>query len=144
MLELNVNLGQCPARQLKRVSAVSDREIIGLAIYVDEVLGQCELCRAFDKARRVPIAGTPTVSMFNGKLRADLSFLDDVIALRAMGVFPEHPLLIPARSTNHREVRGGFRGLRIAISGRTECIQMGESSERERGNWTDSRSRPRI
>ena len=57
----------------------------------DEVPAQCEVCQAFEKAPHVPAAGTLTVAMFHEKLRADASFLDDVIALHFMGVIPNIP-----------------------------------------------------
>ena len=45
-----------------------------------------DICRAFDQATQVPITGPPTLSMFSGKLRADLLFLDHATALRATEV----------------------------------------------------------
>ena len=63
-----------------------------LATRVDIVhLGQCGVRRAFDKAPHVPLAGNPAVSMFNGKLLADVLFLAKRIALRAMRVFYQVP-----------------------------------------------------
>ena len=51
---------------------------------VGQVLGPCDVCMAFDKAPRVPIAGAATVSAFNGKVQADLLLLDDLIVAHAM------------------------------------------------------------
>ena len=79
-----------------------------LANYVDEVLAHCEVCRAYDKAPRVPIAGTSTVSMRNEKLQAGLPSSDHVVALHAMDGYSKSPLSIPARSGNPQKVRGAF------------------------------------
>ena len=49
-----------------------DGDNMYLLTYANEVLEQCEVCRPFDKAPRVPVAGTSTVSMLNEKLQADL------------------------------------------------------------------------
>ena len=53
---------------------------------------QCEVCRAFDTAPYLPAAGTSSVSPFGDKLRADLLFLDDTIALNATGAYPKYSL----------------------------------------------------
>ena len=72
-----------------------------LAAFADEVLAQCEVCRAFDTAPNVPVAGTSTVAMFNEKLELDLWFLGDIPrklgmprAARGLGFWPpdEHPV----------------------------------------------------
>ena len=60
-----------------------DGETMGSVSYVDVVLDQCEICRASEKASRVPIAGTTTASAFDEKLHVDLLSLDDAIASRA-------------------------------------------------------------
>ena len=52
----------------------------------DEVLAQCEVCQAFEKASHIPAAGTSTAAMFNANLPADLLLLGDVIALHVMDV----------------------------------------------------------
>ena len=75
---------------------------------VGEVLERCEVCRACAKAPHVPVAGASTASMIKGKSQVDLPSLDDVVALHAMGVFPEYPLLVPGRSKNPQEDRGAF------------------------------------
>ena len=40
-----------------------------------EVLEQCDVRRALDRALRVPVAGTSSVSMYDEKLQYDLLFL---------------------------------------------------------------------
>ena len=55
---------------MKRVSVDSDWDM-HLVAYVDEVLAHCDVCRPFDAAPRVPVAGTSTASMFNEKLHVD-------------------------------------------------------------------------
>ena len=107
VIKLHVNCGRAPARQSKRWSADSDEEAMGLADYADEDFEQCEICRAFDKAPSIPIAGTS-------------------IAWRAMDVYFEYSPLIPVRTRNHRGIRGVFCGPRIAIFGRPKYIQTDE------------------
>ena len=46
---------------------------MGLANFAYEVLEQCEICCAFDKAPHIPIAGASTVAAFNEKLQAYLA-----------------------------------------------------------------------
>ena len=55
---------------------------------VDEASGQCKICRAFDKAPQIPIAGTSAVPTFHGKLQVNPSFSDDAVALRAVDASP--------------------------------------------------------
>ena len=47
IVKLDADGGHAPAQQLGRVSS-----------YVDDVPGQCEVCRSFDQAPHVPVAGT--------------------------------------------------------------------------------------
>ena len=60
--KLHVPWAHPSARRLKRDLVDSH-----LANYVDEVLGDCEVCRAFDKDLRVRVAATSTVPMFDEK-----------------------------------------------------------------------------
>ena len=76
-----------------------------------------EVCRDFDRARHVPIAGTSGVSMSNDKPQVALLSLDDTIALSAMGVFSKYSLVVPARTKNCQEAWGVFSGPRIFIFG---------------------------
>ena len=84
--KLHAKWGRVSAQQFKRLSAVLDRDNMNSLNFVDELLARCEVCRAFEKAPRTPIAGTCTVSTSNGKLRVDSFFLDDLIAVRAIDV----------------------------------------------------------
>ena len=59
---LHVTWGHTSAQQLRRVMVDSDKDAMGLVTYVDEVLEQCGVCRASDKAADTPIAGTSTAS----------------------------------------------------------------------------------
>ena len=70
---------------------------MGLANFAYEVLEQCEICRAFNKAPHIPIAGASTVSAFKEKFQADLLPLDDAGALRAMEVCSKFSFSISAR-----------------------------------------------
>ena len=63
---------------------------------VYEVLDQCEISRAFDKAPHLLIAGAFTVSMFDKKLQVVLSFSEDAVALYAMDFFSKFSLLATA------------------------------------------------
>ena len=86
----------------------SDGGSMHLGNCVGEVLEQREVCRAFAKAPRVPVAGTSTVSTSTGKSQLDLLFLDDSIALRDIDVLPKYSLLIPVLSENPKGVSEAF------------------------------------
>ena len=128
---------------------------------VDEFLARCEVCQAFEKAPRAPVAETSTVATFNEKLQADLLFLDDIIALRVMGVFSEYSLLIPVRTKSPGKFGMPFaaHGLEFSAhlaasrwmragNGRMKygqsCVQNGEpnclfkGSARTPGFWNDA------
>ena len=70
---------------------------------VGEVLGHRKVCRAFGKPPHVPIASTSAVSLFNEKSLAALSFLDDIIALRATDAYSKYSRLIRVCSKNPQE-----------------------------------------
>ena len=67
--------GHAPAQHLERASVNPDGDSMHLATYVGGVSAQCEACRAFEKALRVPIEGTSAVLMFQEKLQVVLSLL---------------------------------------------------------------------
>ena len=52
--------------------------------HVGEVVGRRDVCRALDRAPHVPIAGTPTVSMFNEEAQVHPPFPGATIALHVM------------------------------------------------------------
>ena len=54
----------------------------------EEVLGRCEDGRALDRAPRVPIAGTATVSALTERLQIDTTFLEDITASHVVDVSP--------------------------------------------------------
>ena len=94
------------------------------------MLEHCDVCRAFEKVPRGPIAATSAASTLNEKLRADLLFLDDALALRAADVYSKYFSVMPARPRNPRRVRdacrsgwiGVFRQLFVkVVYGRTKC-----------------------
>ena len=60
-----------------------------LLTYVDEVLVQCVVCRPYDKAPRVPVAGASTVSTLNEELHVGLPFVNDITAFARDGRFLE-------------------------------------------------------
>ena len=86
---MHVNLGHASAQQLKTVLVDSLVANTHLLNYVDEILGNCGVCRAFGKGPHVPIASTPAVSMINEKLQVGLFFLGDNSALYVMDASSE-------------------------------------------------------
>ena len=68
IMKLRANWGHASASQLKRILVDSDGGMSHLVAHVDSVLETCEVCRAFDKAPHLPIAGTSSVSCFNKRV----------------------------------------------------------------------------
>ena len=93
IMKLHANWGHASASQLKRILVDSDSGMSHLVAHVDGVLDTCEVCRAFDKAPHLPIAGTSSVSCFNERVQVDLLFLDDILAAHAMDVFSKYSIL---------------------------------------------------
>ena len=89
--KLHAIRGHDSANRLGRVVVNSDGGTSHLLGHVDEVLEDCDLCRAFAKAPHVPIAGTSAVPMFHGKVRVDLLFLGDLVVAHVMDVLPNAP-----------------------------------------------------
>ena len=73
-MELHVNWGHASAPQFRRFLVDSEWNNMQLLTRVDEVLAQCEVCQAFEKAPRALVAGTSTAAMINEKLQADSLF----------------------------------------------------------------------
>ena len=96
----------------------SDGEATGLVNYAGEALEQCGICRAFDRASQIPIAGTTTVSPFNAGVQVGLLFFGDAIAPHARGICSKYSLLVPVRRKGPREVWGARRRSRADIFGR--------------------------
>ena len=104
IMKLHANWGHASASQLKRILVDSDSGLSHLVAHVDSVLDTREVRRVSDKAPHLPIAGTSSVSCFNERVQADLLFLDDIIAARAMDVFSKYSLLRRVKSKNPEEV----------------------------------------
>ena len=121
-----MNWGHASAQQIKRILVDAEGDNVSLLRHVEEVVNQCDVRKAFDKAPHTPIAGTSTVAMFNKKLQVDLLFLGDLIVLRSMGVFSKYSILAPVRSKNPLEVWDAFDPCWIGIFGPPEAIQMDE------------------
>ena len=141
---MHVNRGHASAQQLKRVSADPGRGNMHLITCADEVLALCEGCRAFDKAPHVPVAGTSAAATFNGKLKADLSFSADVIALHIMGASSESSPLIPVRTESPQEVPDAFCSSWVGVFGPPVSVQIGGGGGWANELWAELRSDRRI
>ena len=119
---------------------------------MDDVVENCDVCKALGQAPHVPIAGTSTVSMFNEKVQADLPFLGvpricfpktrfplfNPRILRKFGAFSvedgwAHSALSCA-SRWMREVNGRMRFGRICV----QSVELSYNSEELAlifGNW---------
>ena len=135
--KLHVNWGHASAQQIKRVLVDAGGDNLSLLRHVEQVVSQCDVCKAFEKAPRTPIAGTPTVAMFNEKLQVDLLLLDDLIVLLTMGVFSKYSVLTPVRSKNPLEVWDAFVACWIGIFAPPKAIQMDEGGEWKNEAWAD-------
>ena len=100
---LHVNCGHASSQQLKRALAEADGRADGLNPLADDVVRECEICRAFDVAPAIPVAGTLSASSFNEKVQAGLLFPDDLIALNVLDLFSRYSLLVPVRSKDPEE-----------------------------------------
>ena len=103
-----------------------------LANYVGEVSVQCDICRPSGAAPHARIAGTSTVSMFSEKLKVDLLFSGDLIALYVMDVSAKNSPLIPVRPKSPQEFRDAICGACMA-----KCIQMDEGEAWGNEAWAD-------
>ena len=144
IMKLHANWGHASASQLKRILVDSDGGMSHLVAHVDSVLGNCEVCRAFDKAPHLPIAGTSSVSCFNERVQVDLLFLDDIIAAHAMDVFSKYSLLHRVKSKNPQEVWDVFCASWLGTFGPPKCLQMDEGGEWKNEVWADYCSERRI
>ena len=123
-MKLRGTRGHASAHQLGKVLADFDWETPGLVSYADESSAPGEIRLAFEKAPQMPIAGTPTATAMREESRADLLFLGDASALRAVDILPENP----------QEAWGVFRSSRIAVFGIPKRIQMDGCEVRARRN----------
>ena len=140
IMKSHVSWGHASAHQFERVLVDSDGRDMHSVDCVDEVSERCDVRRSYEKAPHVPIAETSTVSMFNEKLRPDLAFLGDLIALHAVDVFSKFSLLIPVRSMCHQEVRDAICGAQIGVFVQPKSIQMDEGGGWGNEVWPDFRS----
>ena len=116
VVKLHLHRGHASAQQQTRVLADSDKGNMQLIACADEV------CQAFDKAPRAPVAGTSTVAVFNEKLQVDLPFWDDAVAAHLMDVFSKYSLLMPVHAKNPREVWDASRCSWVGGFGPPMCI----------------------
>ena len=103
-----MNWGHASPQQLKRTLAEADGKADGLIPLADDVVRECEICRAFDVAPAIPVAGTSSVSSFNERVQVDPPFSDDLIALHVPDLFSRYSPPVPVRSKNPEEVRETF------------------------------------
>ena len=80
IMKSHANWGRASAQQIKRIPAYSELDNSHLPQHVDEVLGHCDVRRAFGAA------GTSAISISNEKLQVDLLFLGEIVALHVMDV----------------------------------------------------------
>ena len=83
--------------------AEADGKAGELSPLADDVVRGCEICRAFDVAPAIPVAGTSAASSFNERVQVDLLFLGDLIALHVLDLFSRYSLLAPVRAENPEE-----------------------------------------
>ena len=95
-----------------------------LVRHVDDVVAQCDVGAAFEKAPHIPISGTSSASMFNERQRIDLLFLDDIIAQRVMGVFSRYSILTRVRSKSPEDVWGAFLPSCVGVLGAPKSLHL--------------------
>ena len=81
--------------------------------------------------------------MFNDKVHVEPLYLGDIIALRAMTMFPKYPLLLLGQSKKPVWAWDAFCAGWLGISGPPRCIQMDTGGEWEREIRTDLREERR-
>ena len=134
--EFHLNCGHDSAKQSGRAPAYADRGSQGSLECDDEVSGQCEVSRAFEKALHPPAVGASFASSLIRELGVNLPFLDDAIARRAVDLYSKYPLLAQARSGNPVEAGDAISGARIAVCGRPGDFRMDEEGGWENGICT--------
>ena len=117
IMKLHINWGRAPASEMKRVRADSEGGNSHVAHFAANGLEPCDVCKASGGAPHVPIAGTSTVPMFNGKAQVGLPFPDDLIALHDTGMFSRYSLLLPVKAENPKEVWDVLCGVWLGASG---------------------------
>ena len=122
--KLQVNWGHVSAPQLKRILPDADGVGATKLKVADFVVGERDVCAAFDKAPRPPLAGASLASALN-----DLLSLDYVAALHPMDPFSRSSVLVPASPKNPPEEWGAFTASRITVFGKPRCLQMDSGGE---------------
>ena len=117
------------AHQLSRILVDAEGAHQRLLDCLCEVARRGEVCRAFDKAPHLPVAGTTMVPLFNEMVQVGLLFLDAGVALRAMDLNSKDSVLVRVRSKNPLEAWVAFLGSRISVSGRPRSIEMDAGGE---------------
>ena len=143
-MKLHVNWGHASAQQLKSVLMDAGGGAQKQLGRVDELVQQCEVCRASDRIPHLPTAGTPSALSFNEKFPVDLLFLVDTIVLHAMDTYSQYSHLVLARRKNPPRARDAFFSSWIAVFGRPRCIQMDEGRGRKNEIRTNFRAERRI
>ena len=130
-MKLHINWGHASATQIKRVLVDAEGGTQSLIQHVDEVASQRDTCKAFERAPRIPISGTSTVSMFNERLQMDLLFLEDIVALHFMDVSSKYSIPTRVRPKNPRTVWDAFLSSRVGVFGTAKCLHSDEGGEWE-------------
>ena len=144
IMKLHIIWGRASANKLKRVLAGSEECASHSVDFAGDILEQCDVCKAFDQAPHIAIAGTSAVSTFQEKVRVDLLFPDALIALRGMDMFRKNSLLSPVLPKNPKEVWDVFCRGWLGTFGPTRCLQMDEGGEWKDEIRTDLRAERRI
>ena len=92
IMKLHINWGHSSAARNKRVLVGAEGDAQSLIRRVDDVAPLRDACKAFAKAPRIPISGTLSDSMPNGRVLSD-----DVVALHIMDVFSKYSILTRVR-----------------------------------------------
>ena len=109
--------------------AEADGKADSLIPFADDVVRECDVCRASDVAPSTPVSGASSVAFYNGKVQVDLPLLGDIIVLHVLDISPRYSHPVPGRSKNSDEVWDAFRASRIAVFGKPRSIQMDEGSD---------------
>ena len=101
-------MGPCLRRQLKRTLAEADGKAGRLIPLVGDVVRECEICRTFDVAPAIRVAGTSSASSFNEEAQVGILSLGDLIALHVLDLVSPYSLLA-------RPVEESARGTRYLL-----------------------------
>ena len=144
IMRLRANWGHAPARQHKRAPVDSKKRNSHLANHVGDFLEHREICRSSHKTPHVPIAGTSTASMLNGKVQVGILFSEENLAIHAMHMFSENSLLFQGLLKNPQEAWDAFRSGWLDICGPPKSFQMDEGGAGKKEAWADLRAERQI